>query len=71
MTKKRFVDFLQANVFNKYKNHLIILDNVWSHNNEYVKQLQIVVINIYLQSLILLKLIILKIGLIKLNIIWN
>lgn len=38
MTKERFVEFLEANIFNKYKNHLIILDNASSHNNEYVKQ---------------------------------
>ena len=38
MTKERVVDFLEANIFNKYKNHLIILDNAGSHNNEYVKQ---------------------------------
>ena len=37
MTKERLVDFLENNVFNKYKNHLIILDNAGSHNNEYVK----------------------------------
>lgn len=37
MTKERLVEFLENNVFNKYKNHLIILDNVGSHNNEYVK----------------------------------
>ena len=38
MTKERFVEFLEANIFNKYKNHLIILDNAGSHNNKYVKQ---------------------------------
>jgi transposase len=38
MTKERFVEFLEVNIFNKYKNHLIILDNAGSHNNEYVKQ---------------------------------
>jgi len=37
MTKERFVEFLEENIFNKYKNHLIILDNAGSHNNEYVK----------------------------------
>lgn len=37
-TKERFVEFLQKNVFNKYKNYHIILDNAGSHNNEYVKQ---------------------------------
>ena len=38
MTKERFVEFLEANIFNKYNNHLIILDNAGSHNNKYVKQ---------------------------------
>ncbi len=38
MTNERFVEFLEANIFNKYKNHLIILDNAGSHNNKYVKQ---------------------------------
>ena len=37
-TKERFVEFLQQNVFNKYKKHLIILDNAGIHNNDYVKQ---------------------------------
>lgn len=37
-TKERFVDFLQQNVFSKYNNYLIILDNAGSHNNDYVKQ---------------------------------
>jgi hypothetical protein len=27
MTKERFVNFLEENIFNKYKNNLIILDN--------------------------------------------
>ena len=31
MTKERFVEFLEANIFNKYKNHLIILDNTGSY----------------------------------------
>lgn len=38
MTKERFVAFLEQTIFNKYKNHLIVLDNAGSHNNEYVKQ---------------------------------
>jgi hypothetical protein len=38
ITKERFVEFLEAYIFNKYKNRLIILDNVNSYNNEYVKQ---------------------------------
>ena len=51
MTKERFVEFLEANIFNKYKNHLIILDNVGSYNNEYVKQAIINSGNKYLFSL--------------------
>jgi transposase len=51
MTKERFVEFLEANIFNKYKNHLIILDNAGSHNNEYVKQSIINSGNKYLFSL--------------------
>ena len=31
MTKERFVEFLEGNIFNKYKNHLIILDNACSY----------------------------------------
>ena len=31
MTKEKFVEFLEANIFNKYKNHLIILDNAGSY----------------------------------------
>jgi len=31
------VKFLQDVIFKKYKNHLIILDNAGSHNNDYVK----------------------------------
>ena len=31
MTKERFVEFLEANIFNKYKNYLIILDNAGSY----------------------------------------
>ena len=37
MTKERFVNFLEENIFNKYKDNLIILDNAGSHNNQYVK----------------------------------
>jgi hypothetical protein len=51
MTKERLVDFLENNVFNKYKNHLIILDNAGSHNNEYVKSKIINSGNKYLFSL--------------------
>jgi len=51
MTKERFVEFLEANIFNKYKNHLIILDNAGSHNNDYVKQAILNSGNNYLFSL--------------------
>jgi len=51
MTKERFVKFLEDNIFDKYNNHLIILDNAGSHNNEYVKQAIINSGNKYLFSL--------------------
>lgn len=38
MTKERLVEFLKENVFCKYKDNLIVLDNAGSHRNEYVKQ---------------------------------
>lgn len=37
MTKERLLEFLQKHVFGKYKDHLIILDNAGSHNNELIK----------------------------------
>ena len=37
MTKERLLEFLEKYVFPKYKNHLIILDNAKSHNNELIK----------------------------------
>jgi transposase-like protein/transposase len=37
MTKERLVEFLTEFVFNKYRNHLIVLDNAGSHRNDYVK----------------------------------
>ena len=37
-TKERFVDFLQSYIFQKYKNHLLVLDNARAHNNNLVKQ---------------------------------
>jgi len=37
MTKERLLNFLEKNVFSKYKDHLIILDNAGSHNNELIK----------------------------------
>ena len=37
MTKERLLEFLEKYVFSKYKDHLIILDNAGSHNNELIK----------------------------------
>jgi transposase-like protein len=37
MTKERLLEFLENNVFSKYKDHLIVLDNAGSHNNELIK----------------------------------
>ena len=37
MTKERLLEFLEKHIFPKYKNHLIILDNAGSHNNELIK----------------------------------
>jgi hypothetical protein len=37
MNKERLVEFFEEFVFNKYKNHLIVLDNAGSHRNNYVK----------------------------------
>lgn len=37
MTKERLLDFLEKYVFSKYKDHLIILDNAGSHNNNLIK----------------------------------
>ena len=37
-TKERFVEFLQNIIFQKYKNHLLVLDNARAHNNNLVKQ---------------------------------
>ena len=37
-TKERFVEFLQNIVFQKYKNHLLVLDNARAHDNNLVKQ---------------------------------
>jgi hypothetical protein len=31
MNKERFVEFLETNIFNKYKDYLIILDNAGSY----------------------------------------
>ena len=37
MTKERFVNFIDTFIKDKYKNHLIILDNAGSHQNELVQ----------------------------------
>ena len=37
MTKERLLEFLENNIFGKYKDYLIILDNAGSHNNELIK----------------------------------
>jgi len=37
MTKERLLEFLEKYVFPNYKDHLIILDNAGSHNNELIK----------------------------------
>lgn len=50
MTKERFVDFIKCFIFNKYKNHLIILDNTGSHKNNFVKNTIIESNNNYLFS---------------------
>ena len=50
MTKDRLVEFLKENVFGKYKDNLIVLDNAGSHRNEYVKQAIIESGNKYLFS---------------------
>lgn len=36
-TQERMVEFLETQIFPKYKDHLIILDNAKSHNNQLVK----------------------------------
>ena len=50
MTKERLVEFLEEFVFDKYKNHLIILDNAGSHRNNYVKDAIVESENNYLFS---------------------
>ena len=37
-TKERIVEFIETQIGPKYKNHLIILDNARSHNNDMVKE---------------------------------
>jgi len=36
-TQERMVEFLETQIFPKYKDHIIILDNSKSHNNQMVK----------------------------------
>ena len=50
MTKERLVEFLEEFVFDRYKNHLIILDNAGSHRNNYVKDAIVESENNYLFS---------------------
>ena len=50
MTKERFVEFMEENIFNKYKNYLIVLDNAGSHRNSFVKDAIIKSGNQYLFS---------------------
>jgi transposase len=51
MTKERFVDFIDLFIKDKYKNHLIILDNAGSHQNNIVKNKIIQTDNKYLFSI--------------------
>jgi len=37
MNQERLVEFMEKFIFNKYKNHLIVLDNAGSHKNNYVQ----------------------------------
>jgi transposase-like protein/transposase len=37
-TKERMVEFFEKYIFGKYKNHLIILDNARSHQNDLIKE---------------------------------
>lgn len=37
-TKERLVEFFEKNIFSKYKDHLIILDNARSHHNDLIKE---------------------------------
>lgn len=51
MTKERFVDFIDKFIKDKYKHHLIILDNAGSHNNDLVKNKIMETKNEYLFSI--------------------
>jgi transposase len=37
-TKERMVEFIETQIAPKYKDHLIILDNARSHNNDMVRE---------------------------------
>ena len=50
------VDFLETQIFPKYKDHLIILDNAKSHNNDMVKEAILKSGNKYLFSRFLIRL---------------
>jgi len=50
-TQERMVEFLETQIFPKYKDHLIILDNAKSHNNQMVKDAIIKSGNKYLFSI--------------------
>jgi transposase-like protein len=51
MTTERLLDFFTKYVFGKYKNHLIIMDNAKSHNNEAIKNAILKSGNNYLYSI--------------------
>ena len=38
MTQDRLLEFFQKYIFDKYKDHLIIMDNAKSHNNNLMKE---------------------------------
>ena len=50
MTKERLVDFIDDCITDKYTNHLIVLDNAGSHNNQFIKDKIIDTGNKYLFS---------------------
>lgn len=37
MPKERLLEILEKNIFPKYKDHLVVLDNAGSHSNELIK----------------------------------
>lgn len=38
MTQERLLEFFKKHIFGKYKNHLIIMDNAKSHNNQLIRE---------------------------------